>query len=114
VSYRGRRRVDWDEELRKTERIRRKGLFISALGFGVAMIFIVGANRLNSGGVGVEISRKIIFTLCFVLAMFLLRNVLGRRKRLRREWEEKEYILALERLRRNREADKADNNKGAP
>jgi hypothetical protein len=106
VRYRQRRRVDWDEELRKTERIRRKGLFTSALGFGIAMIFIVGARRLSPGGV--EISRKVIFTFCFVLAMFLLRGVLGRRKRLRQEREEREYVLTLNRLRQSRDADNAD------
>jgi hypothetical protein len=103
VNYRRRRRVDWDEELRKTERIRRKGLFISALGFGAAMIFVFGAGRLNPGGV--EISPKIVFTFCFVIAMFLLRGVLGRRERLRREREEREereYLSMLERLNQSR------------
>lgn len=85
---RKRRRVDWDEELRKTERIRRRGLFISALGFGVAVIFIFGAGRLNKNGI--EISRKIIFTFCFLIAMFLIRGVLRRRERLKREREEKD------------------------
>jgi hypothetical protein len=107
VSYRKRRRVDWDEELRKTERIRRKGLFISALGFGVAMICVLGASRLNPGGV--EISRKIIFTFCFVIAMFLMRGILKRRERLRleregkEEREEREYLSMLERLNQSRD-----------
>ena len=83
-----RRRIDWDEEIRKTERIRRRGLFISTLGFGVATAFIVGASRM--GSMGVDISRKLIFTFCFVAAMFLMRGVFRRRERLRREREERE------------------------
>ena len=84
-----RRRVDWDEELRKTERIRRRGLFISALGFGVAVIFIFGAGQMSKGGL--EISRKVIATFCFLIAMFLVRGVLRRRERLKREREEREF-----------------------
>lgn len=86
MRVRRRRRVDWDEELRRTERIRRRGLFISALGFGVAVIVIFGASRLNRDGI--EIGRKIIFTFCFVIAMFLVRGILRRRERMRQKREE--------------------------
>jgi len=83
--------VDWDEEIRKTERIRRKGLFISALGFGVAVLFIFGVNR---AGVGLaELYSKIIFALCFILFMFTLRLAWRRRERLKREQLEKEQEL---------------------
>jgi hypothetical protein len=86
VRERRRRRVDWDEEIRKTERIRRKGLFTSALSFGVAMVFVFGASRMNEANI--EISRKVIVAFCFVTAMFLFRAVLTRRARLRQEREE--------------------------
>ena len=87
MRYRERRRVDWDEEIRKTEGIRRKGFFISALGFGMAALFIFGANR---AGVGfVEVSRKFIFALCFLLSMFVMRTVWRRRERLKREERER-------------------------
>jgi hypothetical protein len=102
---RSRRRVDWDEEIRKTERIRRRGFFISALGFGVAVIFIVGVNRM--GPIGIDVSRKLIFTFCFVAAMFLVRGVLRRRERLRREREEKEEDLLLQ-MRQNRNTEKKE------
>ena len=49
MSYRHRRRVDWDEEIRKTERIRRRGLFTSLLSFAVAAAVLIGVNR--TGGV---------------------------------------------------------------
>lgn len=96
---RRRKRVDWDEEVRKTERIRRRGLFISALGFGVAAIFVLGANHMTDGGIA--ISRKVIFTFCFVIAMFLIRGILGRKARLRQKREERE--LELELLKRQKE-----------
>jgi len=88
---RRRRRVDWDEELRKTERIRRRGLFVSALSFCAAMALIAGASHLNKSGI--EFSRRIIFTFCLVIAMFLMRGVLRRRERLRREREERQDEL---------------------
>ncbi|MDR1621799.1 MAG: hypothetical protein LBS00_05435 [Synergistaceae bacterium] len=106
MRHRTRRRVDWDEEIRKTERIRRRGLFVSALGFGVAVIFIVGASRMSP--VGIDISRKLIFTFSLVAAMFLVRGILRRRERLRREQKEKEEELLLNRIRQSRNADKKD------
>ena len=88
MRYRERRRVDWDEEIRKTERIRRRGFFISALGFGVAVLFMFGTNR---AGVGfADVGRKFIFALCFLLSMFLMRTVLRRRERLKSEKQETE------------------------
>jgi hypothetical protein len=84
---RRKRRVDWDEELRKTERIRRKGLFTSALSFGVALIFDVSVGRMSEK-IDAEAIRKVIFAFCFVVAIFLFRAVLVRRARLRREREE--------------------------
>jgi hypothetical protein len=85
---RRRRRVDWDEELRKTERIRRKGFFISLLSFSVAIVVVMGAGRMNKGGI--EFSRSVIFTFCLLIGMFLVRGLLRRRERLRREREERE------------------------
>jgi len=96
MRYREKHRVDWDEELRKTERIRRKGLFISALGFGVAMLFILGTGGLKSG---IELSRKLIFALCFILSMFIMKLTLQRRERLKREKQEKEEDLIIEQMR---------------
>ena len=84
-------RVDWDEEIRKTERIRRRGFFISALGLGVAVLFTFGGWRFG-GSVGMtEIVPKILFALflalssalCLVLAAALARVVPRVRERLR-------------------------------
>ena len=97
MRYREKHRVDWDEEVRKTERIRRKGLFISALGFGVAVLFIFGINRAGDGLE--EVSRKFIFALCFILSMFILRLTWNRRERLRREKKEREQEQIIEQMR---------------
>ena len=91
-----RRRVDWDEELRKTERIRRKGFFLSALSFAVAVAFIFGASRLKKSGLVFD--SKVTSTLCLVLALFLIRSVLRRRERWRLERQEAEEELALRRM----------------
>ena len=97
MRYREKHRVDWDEELRKTERIRRRGLFISGLGFGVAVLFIVGLNR---DGVGLaDVAHRLIFAMCFVLSMFLVRIVWRRRERLMREKQEQEQEQIIEQMR---------------
>ena len=57
-----RRRVDWDEEIRKTDRIRRRGLALSALSFAVALAVIFGAGRM--GGVEVALPRKVVAIAC--------------------------------------------------
>ena len=101
MRYRKRQRVDWDEEIRKTEQIRRKGFFISALGFGVALVFIFGTSFLggNQIGIGAELSRTLIFVLLFVLSMFVLSITLRRRARLKRELQEKKQEQEFERIR---------------
>ncbi|NLL37271.1 MAG: hypothetical protein GX256_07105 [Fretibacterium sp.] len=83
-----RRRVDWDEELRKTERIRKKGFFISGLSFAVAMVVLIGASRM--GGDTLVAWRKVIAIFSLIIAAFLFRAVARRRERLRREREGEE------------------------
>ena len=84
-----RRRVDWDEEIRKTDRIRRRGFALSALSLVVALGVIFGVGRM--GGVDVSVPRKVVAIACLVLGIFLFRVVLRRRERLRRECEEREF-----------------------
>lgn len=83
-----RRRVDWDEELRKTERIRRRGFALTGLSFAVALGVIVGVGRL--GGVNVALPRKVLALAGLALGVLLFRVVLRRRQRLRQESEEGE------------------------
>jgi hypothetical protein len=42
-----RRRIDWDEEIRKTEQIRRKGLKNTALGCIMSFLLLVGVRRMH-------------------------------------------------------------------
>ena len=88
MRYREKHRVDWDEEIRKTERIRRRGLFISAIGFGIAVVFALGAEGLSGGEIG--LSRKFIFALCVLLTTFILKLAWGRRERLKRQRQEED------------------------
>ena len=54
-----RRRVDWDEEIRKTDRIRRRGFALSALSLVVALGVIFGVGRMG----GVDVSVFIVFNM---------------------------------------------------
>ncbi|MDR1740307.1 MAG: hypothetical protein LBR38_00450 [Synergistaceae bacterium] len=91
---RRRQRVDWDEEIRKTEAIRRRGLFMSLLSFAAAAAVIFGAGYMS--GVQIEISRKVIFAFCLCAVLFAAKAVLSHRARSseRRE-QEKELSAAL-------------------
>ena len=73
-----RKRVDWDEEIRKTERIRRKGLFMSLLSFGVAVAFIFGMSRFT--GADVEIPRTVLITVVFCVSCVVFRAVMRHRR----------------------------------
>ena len=83
-----RKRVDWDAEIQKTERIRRRGLALSFLSFAVAAAVIIGAGR--AGGAELGLPRRVLSVGCLILACLMLRAVLKRRARLRREREEAE------------------------
>ena len=103
---RGRKRVNWDAELSKTERIRRRGIFISLLGFGIVVGFMFWADHES---VGPDTSRKIIFTFCLMVGLFLTRLLFRRKERLlreREESEEEEQIRVLRRWRQEKDIDK--------
>ena len=72
-----RKRVDWDEEIRKTENIRRKGLLMSALSFGMAAAFIFGMSKYT--GADVEIPRTVLIAVIFFVSCIVLRIVMKRR-----------------------------------
>ncbi|MBQ7593089.1 MAG: hypothetical protein IJU48_01895 [Synergistaceae bacterium] len=81
-----RKRVDWDEEIRKTERIKRKGLIMSALSFGMAIAFIFGVTR--SEGVNVEIPRSILFAVIFCVSCVIFRAIVRHRNKKRESQDE--------------------------
>ncbi len=80
--------VDWDAEIRKTERIQRRGFIMSGVSFAVAVAFILGMNRL--GGVEIGFPRKVLSVACLVAACVVFRAAWRRRARLKRERQERE------------------------
>ena len=79
-----RKRVDWDAEIRKTENIRRKGLLMSALSFGVACALIFGMSKYT--GKSIELPRTVLVAVCFCVSCLVLRVIMKKRaKRHERE-----------------------------
>ena len=72
-----RKRVDWDAEIEKTEKIRRKGLFMSVLSFGMAVAFIFGMSR--STGADIEIPKTVLFAVIFCVSCVIFRAVVKHR-----------------------------------
>lgn len=73
-----RKRVDWDAEIQKTEKIRRKGLFMSILSFGMAIAFIFGMTRYT--GASVEIPRNVLFAVIFCVSCIVFRAIVRHRR----------------------------------
>ena len=74
-----RKRVDWDEEIRKTEKIRRKGLLMSALSFAFACAFIFGMSKHT--GIDIEIPRTVLFAALFCVSCVIFGVIIKRRSR---------------------------------
>ncbi len=72
-----RRRIDWDEEIKKTERIRWKGLRFSIAAFGLAAFWIFGVSRMGRKDISLTPITVLLF---FVGAGTLLFIMLMRRK----------------------------------
>ena len=83
-----RRRVDWDAEIRKTERIRRRGLIMSGVSFAVAAAFIIGVWRM--GGEDIALPRKVVSVICLAAACLVFRAVLKHRARVRNRGREED------------------------
>ncbi|MBQ4400758.1 MAG: hypothetical protein IJQ15_03935 [Synergistaceae bacterium] len=77
-----RKRVDWDAEIQKTENIRRRGLLMSILSFGMAIAFIFGMSR--STGADIEIPRTVLFAVIFCVSCVILRVIMKHRSEKRK------------------------------
>mgnify|MGYP007069835875 CR=1 FL=1 len=77
-----RKRVDWDAEIQKTENIRRRGLLMSVLSFGMAIAFIFGMSR--STGADIEIPRTVLFAVIFCVSCVVLRVIMKHRSEKRK------------------------------
>ena len=72
-----RKRVDWDEELRKSEKIRRRGFFYTLGGFALALFWILGARQMQRN----YSFGPLVVLFIFVAAGTLLFTVLSRRRK---------------------------------
>ena len=72
-----RKRVDWDEEIRKTEQIKRKGLLMSLVSFAVAAAFIFGIGRFTDNSI--EIPKTVLVAGFFCVSCFVFRAIVRKR-----------------------------------
>ena len=71
-----RKRIDWDEEIRKTEQVRWKGLRFSIASFALAAFWIFGVGRMGRKSLSMG---PLTLVLLFVAAGTLLFIMLMRR-----------------------------------
>lgn len=74
---RGRRPVDWEEELKKTKRIQKKGMCMSLLSFIVAL-GVIGAAKFRNPDVPIG---RIVFPIFFMFLVLLALIFVVRRRR---------------------------------
>ena len=72
-----RNKIDWDEEIRKTEKIKRKGMLMSALSFAFTCAFIFGISRHS--GIDVEIPKTVLFAGLFCVSCVIFAVIVKRR-----------------------------------
>ena len=73
-----RRRVDWEKEIEKTERIRRRGFGYTVGGFILAMFWMFGAKHM---GGNLPIGPVILSFIFIAAGTMLFFTLLARRKR---------------------------------
>lgn len=72
---RNRRPVDWEEEIRKTKEIQKKGFRTSLLSLLIAGAFIAGVKFYNPGAPFGRIALPLIFSLtAFLLVLWIIRR----------------------------------------
>jgi hypothetical protein len=72
-----RKRIDWDEELKKTERIRLKGFRFTAAGFVLVLLWLLGVRQIQK-----EIPiLPMLFSFFLVISGVLLLIIVLRRKK---------------------------------
>ena len=87
--YKSRRnKIDWDAELEKTEKIKRRGFLMSGLSFALACVLIFGMSRAT--GAEVEIPRTVLTAICFFVSCVIFGVVIKRRAKKKNESQNKE------------------------
>ena len=74
-----RNRIDWDEEIKKTEKIKRKGILMSGISFAFACAFILGISKHI--GIDIEIPKTVLFAALFCVSCVIFGVVVKRRKK---------------------------------
>ncbi len=72
-----RHKVDWDKEIEKSEKIRKRGILMSTVSFAVACAFIFGATRFS--GASLEIPKSILFAAVFCASAVIFRMIVKKR-----------------------------------
>ena len=72
-----RHRIDWDDEIRKTEQIKRRGFLMSGLSFAMACALIFGMSRATDSEI--EIPRAVLVAVCFFVSCVIFGIVIKRR-----------------------------------
>lgn len=75
------RKVDWQKEIEKTERIRRRGFGYTVAGFGLAMFWMFGAKHMGGDLPVGPIILSFIFIAAGMLVLFLVFARHRRRKK---------------------------------
>jgi thiosulfate reductase cytochrome b subunit len=72
-----RKRIDWDEELKKTERIRVKGFRYTAAGFALALFWLLGARYIQRE---ISFAPMLLSVFLVIVGVLLFILVLRRKK----------------------------------
>ncbi len=83
-----RKKIDWDKELEKTEKIKRRGFFMSGLSFALACVLIFGMGKAT--GAEIEIPRAVLVTVCFFVSCVIFGVVMKRRSKKKNKSQEQE------------------------
>ncbi|MBR2209800.1 MAG: hypothetical protein IJ859_13425 [Synergistaceae bacterium] len=83
-----RKKIDWDAELEKTEKIKRRGFFMSGLSFALACVLIFGMSRATDANI--EIPRSVLTAICFFVSCVVLGVIMRRRAKKKNEAQNKE------------------------
>ena len=81
-----RKKIDWDAELEKTEKIKRRGFFMSGLSFALACVLILGMSRATEAEI--EIPRSVLTAVCFFVSCVIFGVVMRRRAKKKQEAKE--------------------------
>lgn len=76
-----RKKIDWDAEIEKTEKIKRRGFLMSGVSLAFACALILGMSRAT--GAEIEIPRAVLVTVCFIISCVIFGIVIKRRNKKR-------------------------------